>query len=593
MNSQTLPNTLGPFMWKYLKHKKLHLAGFVLVGVVWAIEMSLSPFLLKIIIDTVVAYSSNHILLAKFILLPAIWYVALTFIVNLNFRFYDYVSLRLYTYIKGAVNEDMISYLLHHSHNFFQNTFTGSLTKKLSDMMDNIEPLINIPNEWFYPRILAMIFASITLCYVVQPIFGLILFIWAVIYVFVTYKAAKGSEKFARMFSESAAKLSGTTSDSIANIMTTKLFANISHEISHIRHDIATVVKNDRELLWYNLKVNFLQGIGISIFVAAMLSGLIYGAIHGWINAGDFALVVTLSTSFMWGVHDVGKQMQRFFKAVGTCNQALSFIKIPHEIIDSSDAKPLVVSKGEIKFENIDFSYSNNNALFKNLNVTINPGEKVGLVGYSGAGKSTFIKLILRLIDTQAGNIYIDGQPIKKVTKNSLRKMLGTIPQDPDLFHRSLMENIRFARTDAGDDEVIEAAKKAHLHEFICELPEQYQSLVGEKGVKLSGGQKQRIAIARAFLKNAPILLLDEATSSLDSVTERYIQECLHNVMQNKTTIVIAHRLSTLKDMDRILVFVNGEIVEDGTLSSLLENKSGHFYKLWNMQAEGFIPSIK
>lgn len=206
--------------------------------------------------------------------------------------------------------------------------------------------------------------------------------------------------------------------------------------------------------------------------------------------------------------------------------------------------------------------------------------------------KSTFIKLILRLVDTQSGQILIDGQDIKKVTKSSLRKQIGTIPQEPDLFHRTIMENIRFAKLDATDNEVIEAAKKAKCHEFISELPDQYHSLVGERGIKLSGGQKQRIAIARAFLKHAPILLLDEATSSLDSITERYIQESLHQVMLNTTTIVIAHRLSTLKDMDRILVFVGGEIVEDGSLNELLQNKESQFYKLWQMQAEGFIPSI-
>jgi ATP-binding cassette subfamily B protein len=186
----------------------------------------------------------------------------------------------------------------------------------------------------------------------------------------------------------------------------------------------------------------------------------------------------------------------------------------------------------------------------------------------------------------------IDDQNIKKVTKESLRKQIGTIPQEPDLFHRTIMENIRFAKVDASDEDVIEAAKKAKCHEFIVDLPNQYHSLVGERGVKLSGGQKQRIAIARAFLKNAPILILDEATSSLDSITENQIQDGLHEVMLNRTTIVIAHRLSTLKNMDRILVFVNGNIVEDGSLDDLLKNHHSHFYKLWNMQAAGFIPNI-
>ena len=211
------------------------------------------------------------------------------------------------------------------------------------------------------------------------------------------------------------------------------------------------------------------------------------------------------------------------------------------------------------------------------------------MVGYSGAGKSTFIKLILRLLDIKSGEICIDAQNIKHIKKSTLRDQIGTIPQEPELFHQSILENIKFARPDASNQEVIDAAKKARCHDFIMALPEQYEALVGERGVKLSGGQKQRIAIARAFLKNAPILLLDEATSSLDSATEREIHTALHEVIANKTTLVIAHRLATLKDMDRILVFEDGQIKEDGSLRALLNNKSSIFYALWQMQSEGFI----
>lgn len=315
---------------------------------------------------------------------------------------------------------------------------------------------------------------------------------------------------------------------------------------------------------------------------------------HGSVSPGDFALVLTLSISFIMSLEDIRQRMLEFIKAVGNCNQALSFIRTTHEITDSPNALPIRIKNGEIKFDQVTFAYENTNApLFKNLSVTIHPGEKVGLVGYSGGGKSTFIKLILRLLDVQSGSILIDNQNIKLITKNSLRKQIGTIPQEADLFHRSILENIRFAKPDASDDEVITAAKKARCHEFIMQLPEQYHSLVGERGIKLSGGQKQRISIARAFLKNAPILILDEATSSLDSITEHAIHEALHNVIENKTTIVIAHRLSTLKDMDRIIVFDNGKIVEEGSLTSLLQNNKGHFYKLWQMQAKGFIPLVK
>lgn len=587
-----LPDKLLPFLWRYLKDKKGYLIGYTIVALVWAIEISLTPYLFKILIDTVIQYSTNQTKMLSAIIIPAILYISMPMILNLNFRLYQYINLRLNPAIKASIGEDIFSYLLHHSHNFFQNTFTGNLTKKISDLVD-IELLISIPNEWFYPRVFALIIASITLFKVVHPIFGIILFIWTILFVYFSYTAAKKSETYSRKYSESIAKMNGTISDSITNVMSTKLFANIPEEILNVKKDIKKVVKDDRNLQWHILKVSFVQGIGVTLLIACMTIALIYGRMHGWVSVGDFALVLALSVSFIEAVYGVGKQMQNFSKAIGTCNQALSFIKSPHEITDEPDALPINITQGQIRFENVSFKYEGSNPLFANLNLTINPGEKVGLVGYSGGGKSTFIKLILRLVDTQSGRILIDNQEIKKVTKNSLRKQIGTIPQESDLFHRTIMENIRFARMSASDDEVIEAAKKARCHEFICELPEQYQSLVGERGVKLSGGQRQRIAIARAFLKNAPILLLDEATSSLDSITESYIKDSLHEVMKNKTTIVIAHRLSTLNDMDRILVFDKGKIIEDGSLEFLLKNKESHFYKLWHMQAGGFIPSIQ
>lgn len=593
LTSHNIPATLLPFVWHYLKHKKWCLIGFLLISIVWAVHMSLSPYLLKVFIDTVIQYSNNQTQLLAHILTPILLYILLTIILNINFRLYDYINLKLYPYLKGSIDRDMFSYILNHSYTFFQNTFAGNLTKKIWDMAENIEPLISIPNEWFYPRFFAAVIASFTLGTVVHPIFGIILLSWTILFVYISYVAAKGTEKYSRDFHENISKMTGTASDSISNIISVKLFDNKAHEISHLDKDVNRVVNSDRNLQWYNLKVNTLQDIGYTILITAMLIALVYGIKQHWVSAGDFALVLSLSISLAWNIPEIGKQMQRFSKVVGACNQALSVIKIPHEIIDASNAKILNVTQGEIKFKKVLFHYENNKPLFENLNVAVKPGEKVGLVGFSGGGKSSFIKLILRLLDIQDGSILIDGKNIKDVTISSLRKQIGTIPQEPDLFHRTIMENIRFAKPDATNQAVIEAAKKAKCHDFIMELPDQYQSLVGERGIKLSGGQKQRIAIARAFLKNAPILLLDEATSSLDSITERDIHEGLHDVMANKTTIVIAHRLSTLKDMNRILVFDKGKIIEDGSLDSLLADKNSHFYKLWQMQAEGFIPSIK
>jgi ATP-binding cassette subfamily B protein len=535
---------LGTLIWHYLRHKKWVLAGF------------------KMIIDTVTKFSGSQVGIVQALMLPAVLYVVLSIIVNLSFRLYEYVNLRLYPDIKAYFDRELLSYVLNHSYGFFQNTFTGTLTQKISDFVVNVEPLISIPNEW------------------------------AIVFVLVSYWASKGSEHYAGQFSQSIAVLNGSISDSISNVISTKLFDNVPHELSAIDINIQRAVKHDRAWKWYDLKVNFVQGIGVSILISIMLILLLQGVKQGHISAGDFALVLTLSIAFVSSIHNVGHQMQQFFKVVGICNAALSVIREPHGIVDVPHELPLNVTAGEICFKHVDFQYENNHPVFTDLTVTINPGEKVGLVGYSGGGKSTFIKLILRLFDTKKGQIWIDDQNIQLVTQGSLRQQIGTIPQETELFHRTIMQNIRFARVNATDEEVIEAAKKARCHDFIMALPDQYHSLVGERGVKLSGGQKQRIAIARAFLKNAPILLLDEATSSLDSQTEQEIHAALHEVMENKTTLVIAHRLSTLKDMDRILVFVHGQIVEDGSLEQLLANKQGHFYKLWHMQVQGFIPVL-
>jgi ATP-binding cassette subfamily B protein len=585
-----LPKTLPAYVWHYLKNHPWALVGFMVTALIWALEMSLSPYFLKQIIDTVVQFAGDHSKMLATIIMPVIWYASMPILLNLGFRLYDYVNLRIYPSIKSSVYLDMFAYLQGHSHEFFQNNFAGSLTKKMSDITGNVEQLIRIPNQWFIPRTLAMFMASGTLYWVVHPVFGIILFTWALLFIGLSFIAAKGSEAYSRRTSEAWSVMDGTASDSISNIMNTKLFSNAQHEINHLTKDVQVLVDNDRKLLWYNLKVAAVQGAALVILTIAMLWGLIYGRTQGWVSVGDFALVLMLTVSFVNNVFDMGIRMQDFFRIVGTCNQALTFIRMPHEITNVPGAKPLQVTKGEIEFDDVCFDYDKQDPLFENMTLKINPGEKVGLVGSSGGGKSTFIKLMLRLMNVKSGRILIDDQDINLITKESLREQVGTIPQDPNLFHRSIMDNIRFARPAASDTEVIEAAKKAKCHDFIMSLPEHYQSMVGERGVKLSGGERQRIAIARAFLKNAPILLLDEATSSLDSLTERHIHESLHEVMAHKTTIVIAHRLSTLKDMDRILVFSHGKIVEDGSLEELLKNTSGHFYKLWQMQAEGFLP---
>jgi ATP-binding cassette subfamily B protein len=330
-------------------------------------------------------------------------------------------------------------------------------------------------------------------------------------------------------------------------------------------------------------------------FIAAMvlMLGVIGYALKIWSEQGmsvsQFAMSASLSLMLIEQARGLSRRFLEFFEYIGNINDGVSLIVSPHGVIDRTKVLPLKVTEGTIRFDHVDFSYSAGKPVFQNLNIHIRSGEKVGLVGFSGSGKSSLLNLILRLFEPQSGHIVIDQQDVKTVSQETLRANIAMIPQDPMLFHRSLMENIRYGKLDASDDEIISAAKKAHAHEFIINAEDGYDSLVGERGVKLSGGQRQRIALARAILKDAPILLLDEATSALDSVTERHIQESLELLMNDKTVMVIAHRLSTLAHLDRILVFHEGTIIEDGNHQALLDLE-GHYARMWSMQAGGFLP---
>lgn len=283
-----------------------------------------------------------------------------------------------------------------------------------------------------------------------------------------------------------------------------------------------------------------------------------------------------------------GTEIPRVIQSVGLAKQALTVMCDPEDLNDKPSATPLNVTKGEIIFDDVTFHYGKKK-VFQNKSVHIRGGEKIGLVGYSGAGKSTFSNLVLRLFPVESGRILIDGQDIAGVTLESLRRNVALIPQDPMLFHRTIFDNIQYGDIDASKEAVYAAAAAAHCSEFISTRQEGYDTQVGERGTKLSGGEKQRIAIARAVIANAPILILDEATSALDSVTEGYIQETLDALMEGKTTLAIAHRLSTLARMDRILVFDQGKIIEEGTHEELL-SLGKHYANLWQLQAGGFLP---
>ena len=331
---------------------------------------------------------------------------------------------------------------------------------------------------------------------------------------------------------------------------------------------------------------------GIGLFMVAIEGGLLYGGIVLWeqglFTVGDFVLVQAYLLTTFDRLVAINRELRRFYSALADAGEMVAILETPHEIRDKKGAAALEVKGGEVWFDDVTFTFGDGTPILRQFNLTIAAGERVALVGPSGAGKSTITKLLLRLYDLKTGEIKIDRHDIAGVTQESLRSAIAFVPQEPILFHRTLMENIRYGRRDATDEEVVAAAKAAHCHEFIEALPLKYDTYVGERGIKLSGGERQRVAIARAILKDAPILVLDEATSSLDSESEAYIQDAFETLMQGKTVITVAHRLSTIMKMDRIVVMQGGAIVAQGSHLELIRER-GLYQKLWSIQAGGFI----
>ncbi len=579
--------SLKDFFLSLIKPHKAYIFGMFFVGLYWAVNNTVCPYVLKIIINKVAEFSTHKDQLFFAVLPYTLLYITLWILIAADMRFLDWLKLKLFPTLRYDIATKMFSYVNQHSHRYFQNNFSGSLANKISDMMTGTITIFNTLDD-SCAQCIGIIVALMSLLWV-SPLFALILLVWIIAFFSITAFYFKPILKISHLFAEKKSTVMGHLVDSITNVSNVRLFARNQHENKIIQETVMDTVHQDRAMQWMIFKMRVFWDISIILLITANILLLTNLYSKGQVTIGDFSFIITLSISIFYNLWYLAGQFVTFSEELGRCKQALSVIAVSHEIIDQPNAPALIVQHGQIEFKKVTFHYDKGKHLFNNKNIQIAPGQKVGLVGLSGSGKSTFVNLILRLFDVESGEILIDHQNIQRVTQQSLHEQIGMIPQDIHLFHRSVMDNIRYGQVDATDEEVIEASKKAHCHEFIMQLPEEYHSLVGERGIKLSGGQRQRIAIARAILKNAPILLLDEATSALDSLTEELIQDSLSTLMQNRTTVVIAHRLSTLSQMDRILVFDQGCVIEDGTQDQLLKLK-GHYSRMWMMQAGGFFP---
>ncbi len=579
--------SLYHFFIKLLKPHKYYVISLLLVASYWGINNTLSPYVLKLIIDKVAAFEGSRGAVFNAVLPMVILYIVLWVVIAIDMRLVDWIRLQLFPKLRYDIVDTMFSYLNRHSHRYFQNNFAGSLSNKISDMTAGTITIFTTIDDAL-AQIIGVLIAIISML-LVHPVFALILLVWTICFLSIAAVYFKPVRDMSNVFAASKTTLVGKIVDSISNVTNLRLFSRASYENNLIQNATQDTVVTDQAMQWVILKMRIYWDVSIIVLIATNLYMLVVMYSKNQVSVGDFSFIISLSISIFYNLWYLASQFVLFAEELGKCRQALTLITEPHEIKDKPNAKPLVVTQGRIEFKNVSFHYDESAHLFKNKSIVIEPGQKIGLVGLSGSGKSSFVNLILRLFDVESGRILIDGQNIKAVTQDSLREHIAMIPQDVTLFHRSLMNNIRYGRISASDEEVICASKKAHCHEFITQLPQGYDTLVGERGIKLSGGQRQRIAIARAILKDAPILILDEATSALDSLTEKLIQDGLHLVMQERTTIVIAHRLSTLSEMDRILVFEKGRIIEDGSHQELIQ-KPSYYSRMWKMQAGGFLP---
>jgi ABC-type multidrug transport system fused ATPase/permease subunit len=472
--------------------------------------------------------------------------------------------------------------MIGHAHEFFISNFTGTLTRRVTRYARAFEQVFDTILFTFFP---ALIFAVgiIGVLSMRSMLLGVGLLVWTIIFVSLQFwmMLKRQPLRIARTVEDS--KVTGVLSDAVLNHATITTFAASRYESLHFAETVNRWYVALRRVWDADLWVYGIQGLLAAGIEFALLAGAVLLWEQGLITVGDFVLIQIYILGLFNRIWNIGQNMRQLYDAFADATEMLDIMDLPHEIQDARDAKPLVVTEGAIAFDH------DTHSVLRDFNLAIAPHEKVALIGSSGAGKTTIAKLLLRLYDISDGSISVDGQDISRVTQESLRSAIAFVPQEPALFHRSLMENIRYGKQDATDEEVIEAAKQAHCHEFISQYSEGFNTLVGERGVKLSGGERQRVAIARAILKDAPILVLDEATSSLDSESERLIQDALLRLMKGKTVIAIAHRLSTVMHMDRLIVMEKGAVVLTGSHEELLAEGTNLYKKLWEIQAGGFI----
>lgn len=570
------------FLWSVIQPYKWYYAAMFMAPICASFYDFANNYALKLIVD---AFSASQEVTYHSLMGPIVLFVSAQILLDVIWRAADIAEWRSEPYVRRAILTHVFQYVQHNPYAFFQNTPSGTITSRIKGILDGYDHFWAAMHHDFTPKVANCVVLTCMLAVVNVQVFILVA-LWAICFLWVMYAFSVRLGRLSFTYANHRHHVLGLIADNVANIFTIFSFASKKVEITNLQHAI------EKDFIPANIRVykfNFRSLCIAGVMYWVMLISLFLFMIHlrktEQATSGDVVFVMGLTIKMGWDLWQLVQKMQDFMKNIGDFKSAFSILQTPQDEPQSLVLPTLSIKEPSVVFDNVSFAYDAEKPVFKGLSLQIKPGEKIGLVGTSGAGKSSLVSLLLKYFVPKEGKILIDGHDIAHYSSDSVRQQVAVIPQDILLFHRTILENIRYGNPKASQSEVIASAKMANIHDFIMGLPDGYESQVGERGIKLSGGQRQRIAIARAILKNAPILILDEATSSLDTETESLIQASIETLLShNKTTVIaIAHRLSTLKHMDRIIVLEQGAIKEEGRHDELIQ-RGQTYQKLWEMQ---------
>ncbi len=553
------------FFLRYIRRRPWTHA-IILVAVLGAVGCSVSAqYGVKFLVDTLSrGWEGNDRVWTAFLLLTSLIVVD-----NLLWRLAGWVSSYAFVGVTGDLRRDLFRHLTGHAPNYFADRLPGMLTSRITATSNAV---FTVENMFVWNVLPPCVATAVAIAYLssvsVQMTCGLA--VVAGLMVFTLFRLAAAGGPLHRGFADRAAAVDGEMVDIVGNMMLVRAFGGLRREHRRFKSTVGSELEARRRSMFYLEKLRLLHAVVMVVLAIGLLAWAIVLWQGGRATTGEVVLISTLGLTILHATRDLAVALVDVTQHLARLTEALATLLVPHEIRDRPDAAPLGRRRGSVAFEEVRFCYSQPLAVFENFSLALEAGRRTGLVGPSGSGKSTLFALLQRFYDVQGGRILVDGQDIAGVTQESLRAAIAVVPQDISLFHRSIMENIRYGRPDASDAEVRAAAVAARCMSFIEGMPNGISTIVGDRGIKLSGGQRQRIAIARAFLKDAPILLLDEATSALDSESEEAIREALGRLMRGRTVIAIAHRLSTLRNFDRIVVLEDGRVAQDGPPDKLM-----------------------